>query len=175
VTLWQTTVLGAFAGFTIYLGLPVGRLRLRTTTIQNLLNALAIGVLLFLVWDILSKAQEPVDEAFKAAMKSGHWNVFASLVLMLVLGLVLGLVGLVTFSDAARRRASSGTGLARHLTLMIATGLGLHNFSEGLAIGQAASTGAIGFAFILIIGFGLHNVTEGFAVAAPMAAAGEVP
>lgn len=58
---------------------------------------------------------------------------------------------------------------------MIATGLGLHNFSEGLAIGQAASTGAIGFAVTLIVGFGLHNVTEGFAVAAPVAAAGEVP
>lgn len=57
----------------------------------------------------------------------------------------------------------------------MATGLGLHNFSEGLAIGQAAATGTIGFAIILIIGFGLHNITEGFAAGAPVAAAGEVP
>ncbi|HEV2281363.1 MAG TPA: zinc permease [bacterium] len=175
MTIWQTTALGALAGFTIYLGLPVARLGPRTRTLQNLLNAVAIGVLLFLVWDILSKAQEPIDGALKAAMKSGHWGAFGSLVLMLVLGLVLGLVGLVTIADAANRRPSPGMPRAHQLTLLVATGLGLHNFSEGLAIGQAASTGAIGFAIVLIVGFGLHNVTEGFAVAAPVAAAGEVP
>ncbi len=175
MTFWQTTALGALAGFTIYLGLPIARLRQRSTTIQNLLNALALGVLLFLVWDILSKALEPIDGALKTSMKSGHWGPFGSLVLMLVLGLGLGLVGLVTFHNAALRRSSPGARLAHSLTLMIATGLGLHNFSEGLAIGQAAGTGAVGFAVILIIGFGLHNVTEGFAVAAPLAAAGEMP
>src|SRR5579864_7206527 len=175
MTLWQTAALGAIAGFTIYLGLPVARLGPRTKTLQNLLNAVAIGVLLFLVWDILSKAQEPIDGALRAAMKSGHWNAFGSLVLMFVLGLVLGLVSLVTFADIARRRPSARMPRAYRLTLLVATGLGLHNFSEGLAIGQAAATGAIGFAMVLIIGFGLHNITEGFAVAAPVAATGEVP
>src|SRR5579859_897278 len=175
MNVWQTTALGALAGFTIYLGLPVARLGPRTKTLQNLLNAVAIGVLLFLVWDILSKAQEPIDEALKGAVKSGHWSAFGSLVFMLVLGLVLGLVGLVTFADAANRRSSPSMPRAYRLTLLVATGLGLHNFSEGLAIGQAASTGAVGFAIVLIVGFGLHNVTEGFAVAAPVAAAGEVP
>ncbi|HET7265876.1 MAG TPA: zinc permease [bacterium] len=175
MSIWQTTALGALAGFTIYLGLPVARLGTRTRGLQNFLNALAIGVLLFLIWDILSKAQEPIDEALKGAMKSGHWNVFVSLVIMLVLGLLLGLVGLVMFADTARRRSAARIPAAQQLTLLVAAGLGLHNFSEGLAIGQAAATGAIGFAIILIIGFGLHNVTEGFAVAAPVAAAGEVP
>jgi zinc transporter, ZIP family len=175
MNVWQTTALGALAGFTIYLGLPVARLGPRTKTVQNLLNAVAIGVLLFLVWDILSKAQAPIDDALKAAMKGGRWSTFGSLVVMLVLGLILGLVGLVMFADVARRRSSPGMPRAHQLTLLVATGLGLHNFSEGLAIGQAAATGAIGFAFVLIIGFGLHNITEGFAVAAPLAAAGEVP
>lgn len=175
MTLWQTIVLGAIAGFTIYLGLPVARLGPRTRTLQNLLNALAIGVLLFLVWDILSKAQEPINEALKTAIKSGHWRAFGWLVLMLVMGLVLGLVGLVMFADMTRRRSSAAMSAAHRLTLLIATGLGLHNFSEGLAIGQAAATGAIGFAMVLIIGFGLHNITEGFAVAAPVASSGQVP
>ena len=175
MSFWHTALLGALAGFTIYLGLPVARLGPRTRALQNMLNALAIGVLLFLVWDILSKAQEPIDEALRAGMRSGHWNAFAVLVLMLVAGLVLGLVGLVMFAEAARRRVSSRMPAAQQLTLLVATGLGLHNFSEGLAIGQAAAAGAIGFAVVLIIGFGLHNVTEGFAVAAPVAAAGDVP
>lgn len=175
MTFWQTTALGALAGFTIYLGLPIARLRQRSTTVQNLLNALALGVLLFLVWDILSKALEPIEDALRTGMKSGHWGPFGSLVLMLVVGLAFGLVGLVAFHHTTLRRSSPGTGFAYSLTLMIATGLGLHNFSEGLAIGQAASAGAIGFALILIMGFGLHNVTEGFAVSAPLAAAGEMP
>jgi len=58
---------------------------------------------------------------------------------------------------------------------MIAIGLGLHNFSEGLAIGQLAATGEIAFALTLIIGFALHNITEGFGIAAPMASDTERP
>ena len=52
---------------------------------------------------------------------------------------------------------------ARRLALLIATGIGLHNFGEGLAIGQSAAAGEISLALALIIGFGLHNATEGSA------------
>ena len=54
------------------------------------------------------------------------------------------------------------------LALIIATGIGLHNFSEGLAIGQSAAAGALQLAAVLIIGFGLHNMTEGFGIAGPV-------
>ena len=168
--MWQTAALGALAGFTIYLGLPVARLKQRAGGTQSLLNAVALGVLLFLVWDILSKALDPVGEALKGSIRSGHWGPFAALAPMLVAGLVVGLVGLAMFNEAALRRSPAGARTPGRLALMIAAGLGLHNFSEGLAIGQAAATGAMGFAAILAIGFGLHNATEGFAVGAPLAA-----
>ena len=58
---------------------------------------------------------------------------------------------------------------AQSLSLMIATGIGLHNFSEGLAIGQSAAAGEISLALVLIIGFGLHNATEGFGIVGPFA------
>jgi ZIP family zinc transporter len=64
---------------------------------------------------------------------------------------------------------------ARRLALLIAVGIGLHNFSEGLAIGQSAAAGELSLAVLLIIGFGLHNATEGFGITAPMAAAGIRP
>ena len=48
----------------------------------------------------------------------------------------------------------------------IAMGIGLHNFSEGLAIGQSAASDEISLAIVLIIGFGLHNATEGFGIVA---------
>ena len=57
--------------------------------------------------------------------------------------------------------------------MMIAVGIGLHNFAEGLAIGQSAAAGEISLALLLIIGFGLHNATEGFGIVAPLAADGE--
>jgi ZIP family zinc transporter len=60
-------------------------------------------------------------------------------------------------------------GVARQLALLIAVGIGLHNFAEGLAIGQSAASGEIGLAVMLVIGFGLHNATEGFGIVAPLA------
>src|SRR5207237_1826387 len=66
----------------------------------------------------------------------------------------------------------AGMSAASWLALLIATGIGLHNFAEGLAIGQAGATGEIGLAVVLIIGFGLHNATEGFGIVAPLS--GEV-
>ena len=63
----------------------------------------------------------------------------------------------------------------RRLALLIATGIGLHNFGEGLAIGQSAASGEISLALVLIIGFGLHNATEGFGIVGPMSGEPEMP
>jgi len=52
--------------------------------------------------------------------------------------------------------------------MMIAVGIGAHNFSEGLTIGQSYASGVTGLALVLIIGFALHNATEGFGIAAPL-------
>jgi hypothetical protein len=64
---------------------------------------------------------------------------------------------------------------ARWLALFIATGIGLHNFSEGLAIGQAAALDKLSLAYVLVIGFGLHNATEGFGIVAPLTGDAEPP
>ena len=62
----------------------------------------------------------------------------------------------------------AGLSPARWLALLIATGIGLHNFSEGLAIGQSAAQDEVTLALVLIVGFGLHNATEGFGIVAPL-------
>src|SRR3989442_14686420 len=63
-----------------------------------------------------------------------------------------------------------------HLATMIADGIGLHNFSEGLAIGQSYATpGAVGLAVVLIVGFGAHNATEGFGIAGPLTGISKKP
>jgi ZIP family zinc transporter len=178
-----TILLGAIAGFTIFLGLPVARLRTLSRGVQGFLNALATGILLFLFWDVITKASEPVEKALDGVHKGQPYQ-FTALVALFVAGLGVGLLSLVYFNSAVRRRAerrplTGGPGAAvameaaapttgPTLAMMIATGLGLHNFSEGLAIGQSAAAGAIAFASVLIIGFALHNVTEGFGIAAPL-------
>ncbi|MHB8618905.1 MAG: ZIP family metal transporter [Chloroflexota bacterium] len=170
MSLATTVMLGALAGFTIYLGLPVARLKKLAPAGQAFLNALAVGILFFLLWDILSKAIEPIDAALQAARK-GHANSFVVLVVLFAVGLGVGLLSLVYVKRGfARASAKSGAEVTpAHLALMIAVGIGLHNFSEGLAIGQSSRSGAIALATLLIIGFGLHNTTEGFGIAAPLA------
>ena len=59
----QTLPLGFIAGVTILIGLPLGRVRAPRPGTRQFLNALAIGILLFLFWDVLVHAFEPVDNA----------------------------------------------------------------------------------------------------------------
>ena len=186
----QIALLGAVAGFTIYLGLPIGRLNNPAPRLRASLNAVAIGILLFLLWDVLSAAWEPTD----AALGDHHWGTAVTGGLVLSAGLAAGLAGLVYYDRwTARRRTpagavSEGPGAAAvteltpkvrsqsaNLALMIAIGIGLHNFAEGLAIGNSAAKGEISLAVLLIIGFGLHNATEGFGIVAPLAADGDRP
>ena len=55
------------------------------------------------------------------------------------------------------------------ISMMIAIGIGLHNFGEGLAIGAAMLLGEVALSTFLIVGFTLHNTTEGLAIVAPIA------
>jgi ZIP family zinc transporter len=189
----QIVLLGAVAGLTIFLGLPLGRIRAPMPRVKVFLNALAIGILIFLLWDVLTNAWEPADTALGA-----HHFRTAFIDGLTMLGcLGISLMGLVYFDRWMKRRASAmrpeGPGAATahrpllpagpdaakaraaQLSLLIAVGIGMHNFGEGLAIGSSAAAGQLSLALLLVIGFGAHNATEGFGIVAPMAAAGERP
>ena len=166
----QTLVLGAIAGFTIFLGLPIGRMQNVTAGTKAFLASTATGILIFLFWDVMSGAVEPVE----AALEDGRGGRFAWLAFLLTAGFAVGLMSLVyydTWMKRRRRRTFLGPGAAstaefeidhhftgmspaRWLAIFIATGIGLHNFSEGLAIGQSAASDQVSLAIVLIIGFG---------------------
>jgi ZIP family zinc transporter len=153
------------AGGTIYLGLPIARLKNPPRLLQGFLNAVATGILFFLLYDVLQQAIGPVNHA----VNHGSRGTFAEYLIVLLLGLTVGLLALVLFEQRFLRREPGAAPSGTTLGYMIATGIGMHNFSEGLAIGQSAASGAVQLAVLLIIGFGLHNMTEGFGISAPLA------
>ena len=161
-------MLGLFSGLTIFLGLPIARARKLKPAVIGILNAFAIGILVYLVIEIAMNALIPVNRAL-SAWHTGARFPFA-LVGALAGGLIVGLVGLGAASTAmVKRTASAVSGSPLVLAAIIAVGIGAHNFAEGLAIGASAASGATAVAAGLIIGFALHNATEGFGVAAPLA------
>ena len=82
--------------------------------------------------------------------------------------LALEVVGAWLRAARARRKADASTA-GSVLALLIAIGIGLHNFGEGLAIGAAFALGEAALGTLLIVGFTLHNTTEGLAILAPIA------
>ncbi|WP_460791382.1 ZIP family metal transporter [Nocardioides maradonensis] len=163
MTFEKTLILSVIAGGTIFLGLPIARLPKPAPVLRNLLNAIAVGILVFLVWDVLSAAWEPADAALSAD-GGAQWGSAIGYGALMFGGIAVGLLGLVGYE----RRMAHDLDPAK-LSLLIAIGIGLHNFAEGLAIGQSAASGAIALAVLLVVGFGLHNATEGFGITAPLA------
>lgn len=162
-----TLLLGAIAGFTIFLGLPIARARKVSPQTVAVLNALAIGILLYLVVEIATNAIAPISSGI-ASWKGGTTHFPLGAVSVFIAGLLIGLVGLGSVATTFARRASAHADNPMVLSAIIAVGVGAHNFGEGLAIGASAASGATAIAVALIVGFALHNATEGFGVAAPM-------
>jgi len=201
----RTDLLGFIASVTIFLGMPLARLRSPRPSLKLFLSATAIGVLLFLVWDVLSHGFAPIDDALiKLHDHTGGLAPVWGYGALFFGGLTTGLMTLVYYERYLGRRAGArpsqptpprafGPGAmtvgeldaptrsgrfaspARQLALLIAVGIGLHNFGEGLAIGNAAGSGAISLATLLVIGFALHNATEGFGIIAPLTSDAALP
>jgi len=191
----ETVLLGALAGFTIYLGLPFGRLQVLSPRARVGLAMFAVGVLAFLFADIFEHALEIVEEPVEA-FEEGEQGIGEAigLVALLGAGFAAGTAGLallerwirpkgpteppiaggagdaLTVEDAQRLTAEADGARRRALQvgMTIAAAIGLHNFAEGLAIGVSASTGEIALATVLVIGFALHNATEGFGIIGPL-------
>lgn len=185
----QLLLLGAIAGFTIFLGLPLAVMKNLSIRAKGFLNAFALGILVFLIIDVFNHAWESASSA-AADVSSGKAPIGDAVIDLVALfgGMAIGLLGLVLYEHRSMTRKipqilsldnikqgddhlrqSFHEISAYRLAMMIAVGIGAHNFSEGLAIGQSYAAGEIGLAILLIIGFGAHNTTEGFGIAGPLA------
>ena len=161
----ETVLLGALAGFTIFLGLPVGRLQSLSSRTRVALAMFSVGVLVFLLVDVLAHGFEIAEGAVEE-FKDGDGSFLhaAWLTLLLLGGFTLGSAGLgiterrmrarnapppmaggATDDAAPSRSARAGStpraAQALRTGLIIAAAIGLHNFAEGLAIGVSAQAG----------------------------------
>jgi zinc transporter, ZIP family len=189
----ETVLLGALAGFTIYLGLPFGRLEIVSERARVALAMFSVGVLAFLFAEILVHAVEIVEHSVNELHDGGGSLARSTgLAALLAVGFAAGSAGLALIESRVRtkrpmppiaggatdamtveqaaliRPEDSARSKALRTAMIIAVAIGLHNFAEGLAIGVSASTGEIGLATVLIIGFAIHNATEGFGIIGPL-------
>jgi len=170
---WTAILLGAIAGFTIFLGLPVAFLKNLNVRVRGFLTAMSTGILVFLLVEITYKVIESIEDlTVSAAGGFPRWGDTFFYTGLFATGLFVGLMGLVWFEKifitSVTEEERTAAQNARRVSRMIAMGIGLHNFSEGLAIGQAYSWGNSQLAWLLVIGFALHNATEGFGIVGPL-------
>jgi ZIP family zinc transporter len=195
MSLAETVLLGALAGSTIFLGLPLGRIQTLSPRARVALAMFSVGILAFIFVDVfehaLSIAEAPVER-----LRDGDGGLGKAIlyVIMIGVGFTVGSAGLAQLerrmrpagpkrppvaggataaaavpADAAlETEALVARARALRTGLVIAGAIGLHNFAEGLAIGVSAQAGEISLATVLIIGFALHNATEGFGIVGPL-------
>ena len=162
-TFWTFALIGLYVGvIPVAIGLMwfplMGRLGRRGL---DFVLALTIGLLLFLLVDASAEALES-----SAAVPGSFQGVV--LAVFVAAAAFLGLEAFGNWLRDRRATARAAGGAGGVLALLIAVGIGLHNFGEGLAIGAAFALGEAALGSLLIIGFTLHNTTEGLAIVAPL-------
>ena len=123
--------------------------------------AFTVGLLLFLAFDAIEEASE-ISQRHLSDIFNGQLLIMTVVILSFLILFSIGnsLIKKSQFSKISKPLA---------ISLMIAVGIGFHNFGEGLAVGAAIALGQVALSTFLIVGFAIHNTTEGFAIAAPMA------
>jgi ZIP family zinc transporter len=184
-------IIGAYVGIIpIMIGLlwyPF--IRRLSTNKYNFFLSLTAGLLVFLGIDAVLESNEIISENV-AAIFNGQ--------VLIVMVVIVSFLVLLYASETLTQRAAKKSVSANYSTsslsssasttsqqqqelikplaisLMIAIGIGLHNFGEGLAISAAVLLGKAALGTFLIVGFTLHNTTEGLAIVAPIAKSGKV-
>ncbi|HTT25500.1 MAG TPA: hypothetical protein VMH90_00865, partial [Thermoplasmata archaeon] len=163
----EFVLLAAAMGLSIYLALPLVLHPRAQGRFGVLLNALALGILIFLLGDIFSDVAPLIASPTVAYLTVPEDDaVFLAAVIVPFLALLaLDQPG----AAGAKEQAPSVT------ALIIALAMGLQNLTEGLVFGAAWSAGAVGLLAVIFTGFLLQNITEGFPIAVPFLGRSERP
>jgi ZIP family zinc transporter len=144
-------------------GLALVRWLPRSGRHRGLFTMGAAGLALFIVIEVGDQALGSVE---LGALSDAPGTFVLSGVILLA-GLLFGLVGLAWIET---RRGQPGADAPRALdvAVMLAAAIGLHNFAEGLSVGQSMATSLAGPGALVVLGLALHSIADGAAVAAPI-------
>jgi zinc transporter ZupT len=131
---------------------------------RALLTMGAAGLVLFILIDVGYQAIGTVE---LTAVNGQGYALFVNVVLLLA-GLLSGMVGLARI-ESRRGHPGAETPQPLDVAIMLAVGIGLRTFAEGLAVGQSMATSLSGPGGRLVLGLALHSLLYGAAVAAPVA------
>ena len=161
-----TVLLGAIAGFTIYLGLPIGRIERVDDRVRVALAMFSVGILTFIFMDVTSHGQEIVDTALEDF--KGHHASFGhvlGLFALLAGGFTLGTVGI---SAAERRLRRAATAAPAKSGVPVGSATVAVEPGGGVAIiaapDLAARRQALRRGMTIAVAIGLHNFAEGLAI-----------
>jgi ZIP family zinc transporter len=155
--LLELAVLSTIMGLSIFLSLPIILAKQMQSRTLVLLNAVAIGILVFLLADVFSDVAPDL-------YPNGTYIAVPTVAVIFGVGLVAAF-GLLFIAEqrAGREKDVSPRGLA----LIVALAIGFQNLTEGLVFGSSWAVGLTGLLSVIFIGFFLQNVTEGFPITAP--------
>lgn len=147
-------------GFSIYLSWPFLLIKKLNTTVTKFLISIAIGILIFIVADIFSDVSTVLY-----SNSSLIGNFYASIIFILSLVLMFLILFLIEGSRFLKRTSLDQFNIK--LPLMISTGMGLQNLTEGMILGSSWKMGSVSFSIVILVGFILQNFTEGFPIISP--------
>ncbi len=156
--------LSAAMGLSIYLSLPIVLAKSTSSRSIIVINAAAIGILLFLLADIFADVATHLyaNPANPYVANLGYAVLFG--------GSVAGCFLVLFAIEHGSRRPSFGP---RGMALVVAGAIGFQNLTEGLVLGESWASGALSLSTVVFVGFFLQNVTEGFPIASPLVGRGE--
>lgn len=175
--MWVALLVASIAALSIFGGMPLARARGLSERTRATLTSAAVGVLLYLFYDLLSAGHDAIQSTLAGGVPSG-----LLLAILFVLGVSAGAVGLPALVDRVQRHAGGqrmgpelgsapprfmagrGRPTALGLSTMTAVAIGVHNFAEGLAVGAAFAGGLLALSVLLSIGVIAHKSVEGYCI-----------
>jgi len=154
----ETLLFSATMGFSIFLSLPIVLSKRTGEMRTKLFNAIAIGILIFLVADVFA-------DVASILYNGSYYGYGSSLYYDAIFATFVSTGFLVLYN--AENRSRKGLTPAQ-LALIIALGIGFQNLTEGLLFGSlGVKIGLAGSALVVLFGFIFQNVTEGFPITSP--------
>jgi ZIP family zinc transporter len=156
----ELVVLAAVMGLSIFLSMPIVLAKSIRSRTVILLNAVAIGILIFLIADVFSNAapiiySNPSNAGYIAVPEYAVAFAFASVACFLSLYF-------------AENRGPRTVTTPSKTALIIALAIGFQNLTEGLVFGANWAAAKVGLVSVIFAGFFIQNVSEGFPITAPL-------